>query len=145
MPVTEKQSNRATLKDDALNAIDRINHIVSDDLWEELDRFGSSRSSTEIADLHEVLQPDADVLLVKIFRSFYSSNAAFLLRSAPEATRLAALIRLRLTVLKLEGIVKNTQTLDRSSAMLFFYLFSDSPDTLQAIFAKELAESVVCR
>jgi hypothetical protein len=132
-----------TKQDDAIRAIERINAIVTDDLWEELERFGRSHGAAEIAELHVSVQDEVDLLLLKVFRAFYSSTGLLLLRSAPEAVRLAALTRLQLTVLTLRKIAKGTETLSRSSAMLFHSLFSGSHDSLQAVFVKDLTDNTV--
>ena len=140
MPESKKQSSRTTLKDDAMRAIDQVCKIVPDDLWVEFDRFAGSNGSAQIADLHDSLQTEVDLLLLKVMRSLYSSNSSLFLRCAPESIRLATLARLKLSVLKLAGIEKKTSSLDRPSAMLFYCLFSDSPDHLQSAFVKEASE-----
>ena len=127
MSDSKKQPSRPTLKDAALSAIAQINESVPDDLWSELDRFMVSHGPVEIADLHEALKDEVDLLLLKILRSLYMSNSVLLLRSAPESIRFAALTRLKLSKVKLGEIANSAQSMNRSSAMLFYCLFSNSP------------------
>ena len=127
LPESKKQSSRTTLKDDALRAIAQINESVPNDLWSELDRFMMSHGPVEIADLHEALKDEVDLLLLKILRSLYMSNSVLLLRSAPDSIRFAALTRLKLSEVKLGEIAYKGQSTNRSSAMLFYCFFRIPP------------------